>query len=403
LNANTWENNRLGVSPTWYNRHQSTASLGGPIFKNKTFFFAVYDRQDQVQKQSTDSVVLTPLARQGIFRFFPGVNNGNADITPSGSGATRVVPVVDKSGNPLSQAQTGATGPLQSFSVFGDALNPGDPVRRGMDPTGYITKIINAMPLPNAFDGAPAIPAVAGVSVDGLNTGVIRWVRRTVGGSAGGNGGVIEAYNRKQINLRIDHNFNPNHRLSGTWVRESHYTDNNDLSPWPTGYNGEIREEPRVWTLNLTSTLTANLLNEFKYGYRVNELHWNPAIETPGVQEKAREFMPVINGYPVYVRPTMFANHVLGSHGDLGHTSPLTTFTNTTSWTRGSHAIKAGIEFRYGHSAGYQPAPVTAPNLGLIPVAVGGAGNVGVTGINLVPGPTTSPMRRTCCCSCPDQ
>jgi hypothetical protein len=387
LNANTWDNNRLGVSPTWYNRHQSTASLGGPIIKNKTFFFALYDRQDQTQKQTIDSVVLTPLARQGIFRFFPGVNNGNADVTPSGAGATRTVPVVDKLGNPLSQGQVGATGPLQSFSVFGDALNPGDPFRRGMDPTGYIAKIIKAMPTPNAYDGANAI---GGVTVDGLNTGVIRFVRRTVGGSAGGNGGVIEAYNRKQINLRVDHNFNQRHRLSGTYVRESHYTDNNDLSPWPTGYNGEIREEPRVRTLNFTSTLTPNLLNEFRYGYRLNKLNWNPAIETEGVKEKAREFMPVINGYPVYIRPVMFPNHVLGSHGTLGHSSPLTTFTDTVSWTHGAHAFKDGIEFRYGRTDGYQPAPVTAPNLGLIPVAVGGAGNVGVTGINLVPGLLTN-------------
>ncbi|HTG73862.1 MAG TPA: carboxypeptidase-like regulatory domain-containing protein, partial [Terriglobia bacterium] len=87
LNANTWDNNRLGIEPTWFNRHQSTVSFGGPIIRNKTFFFALYDRQDQLQKQRTDSVVLTPLARQGIFRFFPGVNNGNADVTPSGTGA----------------------------------------------------------------------------------------------------------------------------------------------------------------------------------------------------------------------------------------------------------------------------------------------------------------------------
>jgi hypothetical protein len=251
-----------------------------------------------------------------------------------------------------------------------------------MDPTGYIAKIINAMPPPNAYDGASAI---GGVSVDGLNTAVHRWVRRTVGPGAGGSGDVIDAYNRNQINVRIDHNFNPKHRLSGTWVRESHYTDNNDLSPWPTGYNGELREEPRVYSLNFTSTLTPNLLNEFRFGYRVNETHWNPAIETPGVKEKAREFMPVINGYPVYLRPVLFPNHVLGSHGTLGHTSPSTVFTDTVSWTHGAHAIKAGGEFRYAHSLGYQPAPVTAPNLGLIPTVVGGPGNVGVTGINRVP------------------
>ena len=101
LNANTWSNNRQGVPPIWYNRHQYTASLGGPIVKNKTFFFGVFDGQNGSQKQNVDTMVLTDLARQGIFRFFPGVNNGNADATVSGSGNTRVAPVVDKPGNPL--------------------------------------------------------------------------------------------------------------------------------------------------------------------------------------------------------------------------------------------------------------------------------------------------------------
>jgi hypothetical protein len=45
LNANSWANNRQGVTPTWYNRHQYTASLGGPIIRNKTFFFGLFDGQ----------------------------------------------------------------------------------------------------------------------------------------------------------------------------------------------------------------------------------------------------------------------------------------------------------------------------------------------------------------------
>jgi hypothetical protein len=49
LNAASWNDNRLGQTPLWYNRHQTTESLGGPIFKNKTFFFALYDRNDQLQ------------------------------------------------------------------------------------------------------------------------------------------------------------------------------------------------------------------------------------------------------------------------------------------------------------------------------------------------------------------
>src|SRR6185295_3392427 len=117
-------------------------------------------------------------ARQGIFRFFPGVNNGNADVTPTGSGNTRVSPVVDRAGNPLDWTQIpGATGPMRSFSVFGDAVNPGDPFRTRMDPTGFMTKLLQKMPLPNAYNGAASI---GGIPVDGLNTGVHRWVRRTV-------------------------------------------------------------------------------------------------------------------------------------------------------------------------------------------------------------------------------
>jgi hypothetical protein len=395
LNAAAWADNRLGTNPIWYNRQQSTASLGGPIFKNKTFFFALYDRQDQLQKQSTDSVVMTPTARQGIFRFFPGVNNGNADVIANGSGATRTVPVVDKAGNPLSQTQVGATGPLTSFNVFGDALNPGDPNRKAPDSTGYIAKLMNSMPMPNAYDGATTI---GGVPVDGLNTAVIRWVRRTTGVSPGGTGEVIDAYNRKQINIKIDHNFSQKHRLSGTWVKESHYSNNNDTAPWPTGVPGEIREDPTVRTLNFTSTLTANLLNEARYAYRSTSLQWTSAIETPGVKDKALGFLPVINGYPVYIRPALFPNHVLGSSGDFGNTSPLTTYSDTLSWTHGAHAFKGGIEFRYAYTAGYQPTPVTTPTLGLIPTVCGqvgcsataSVGNVAVAGVDKVAGMLTN-------------
>src|SRR3989454_1899996 len=201
LDANTWSNNRQRVAPLWYNRPQYTATLGGPIIRNKTFFFGMFDGQDGSQKENVDAVILTDTARQGIFRFFPGVNNGHAEVTPSGSGTSRIAPVVDRAGNALDWTQIqGATGPIQSFSVFGDALNPGDPFRRQIDRTGNITKLLGYMPRANAFYGG-----------DGLNTAIHRWVRRTVAGPAGGTGQTVDAFRRKQFNIKIDHNFNPNH------------------------------------------------------------------------------------------------------------------------------------------------------------------------------------------------
>src|SRR5207247_2717138 len=304
LDANTWLNNRQHVAPLWYNRPQYTAYLGGPIIKNKTFFFGMFDAQDGSQKEVVNTVVLTDLARQGIFRFFPGVNNGNADATLSGAGNTRFAPVVDKSGNPLSLSQIpGATVPLQSFNVFGDAMNPGDPFRTRMDPSGFMTKLIGFMPHANAFDGPGTI---GGISVDGLNTAVHRWTRRTIAGPAGGTGENVDAYRRKQYNVKIDHHFNQNHTLTGTFIHESHYTDNNLVQFWPTGWGGEISEYPKVMTAQLTSTLTPTLLNEFKWGRRVTTLYWDPAYHSSTHAKEAMDFMTKINGIQIHQIPVLF-------------------------------------------------------------------------------------------------
>src|SRR5215813_1476013 len=58
LDANSWSNNRQGITPFWYNKQQYTASLGGPIVKNKTFFFGLVDGQDGAQRETVSSTVL---------------------------------------------------------------------------------------------------------------------------------------------------------------------------------------------------------------------------------------------------------------------------------------------------------------------------------------------------------
>jgi Carboxypeptidase regulatory-like domain len=383
FNANTWANNRQGIAPTWYNRHQYTATLGGPIIRNKTFFFGFFDGQKGLQKQSVDAVVLTDPARQGIFRFFPGVNNGNADATPSGSGNTRVAPVVDRLGNPLDWTRiSGATGPMQSFNVFGDALNPGDPLRRQMDPTVFMQKLLTYMPRANAFDGPSTVMnTVTSVPVDGLNTAIHRWTRRTVAATAG-TGENPDAFRRHQYSIKIDHNFNSHHKLTGNWTEEHRYSDNNALSAWPTGWNGELITDPSVKTIQLTSTLSPTILNEFRFGRRVTTLHSIPAYHASTNGKEAWDFMTVINNIPVMQHPTLFQDHVIACSGycaDFGNKSPLSTYTETLSWTKGAHALKVGAEFRYASTFGW------APNV-IIPHAYGGQGDVSVKGIDTVPG-----------------
>src|SRR5262249_5375665 len=77
LHANTWANNRNGIQPDWLNRHQATVSYGGPIIRNKTFFFVLYDQQIERRRDTQSLTVLTDCARNGVFRYWENWANGN--------------------------------------------------------------------------------------------------------------------------------------------------------------------------------------------------------------------------------------------------------------------------------------------------------------------------------------
>ncbi|MGH9657592.1 MAG: carboxypeptidase regulatory-like domain-containing protein, partial [Bryobacteraceae bacterium] len=111
LTANNFFNNARGhdavtgqpVSPRdVLIRNQYGGRLGGPIRRNRTFFHGNFDGERQRQRNATTTTVLTPTARRGEYRFFPGALNANA---------IAIVPTVDLQGNPLRPPT--ATGDLQ--------------------------------------------------------------------------------------------------------------------------------------------------------------------------------------------------------------------------------------------------------------------------------------------------
>jgi len=112
LNPNTWNNNNdldpntrawRPTAPNWQNINQGTISAGGPIVKNKTFFFALWDMNFNRGRANTYAAVLTPCARNGVFRYFDGWNNGSFGTTTT-MGATPTISVVDLLGNPVAPA-----------------------------------------------------------------------------------------------------------------------------------------------------------------------------------------------------------------------------------------------------------------------------------------------------------
>ena len=112
LNANTWDNNRQTVNgvwtptvPDWRNLNQFTVSGGGPIIKNKTFFFVLYDQTISNTRQVQLNSVLTNEARNGIFRFWEGWVPDSADPANNPASypvaAESTVQSVDDAGRPL--------------------------------------------------------------------------------------------------------------------------------------------------------------------------------------------------------------------------------------------------------------------------------------------------------------
>ena len=352
FDSNTWFGNRNGTGKNYQNRNQLGARLGGPIVKNKTFFFALVEGQRYQIKENVIGNVLTAQARQGIFRYFPGVQNANAAAN---------VPTADDFGNPVRPAA--ATGPLQAVSVFGR-----DPLRPGYDPSGWVKTVLSKMPQPNYFRNG-----------DGLNTAGIQWLRSTSG--LNNTNGTGQDGNRNNYNFRIDHNLNSNHKIffSGSVEHNWSHTATAGLPNWPDGFFGLVDTNPRVYTGSLVSTLSTSIVNELRVGYRKSNFAGFASFDRPdSVGDEARKYIPVSNGVPFVPKPVLFPENFI-TNPNFGSTrgavSPLWTYADTLSWTRGTHALKFGGEVRFSSSNGFT-------RMDLEPRAFFGAGGNPIQGID---------------------
>src|SRR5215467_7541924 len=82
LNAQNYFQNLQGAAKNYANRNQFGGRAGGPIIKNKAVFFVLTDDQRYMGKVTQGTLVLTQLARQGIFRYMNnGQRNGGTSAT----------------------------------------------------------------------------------------------------------------------------------------------------------------------------------------------------------------------------------------------------------------------------------------------------------------------------------
>src|SRR5262245_26993394 len=358
LASQGWFQNLVGAQKTFNNRNQFGGRLGGPIKQNKAFFFILIDEQRYVEKQNVVSTVLTGPARQGIFRYLTeGSTAANGGTSRRNGNAFSTIPSVDLNGNTLAaNPANGAPLFVNSFNLFSDVR---DPNRTRIDPVWVGPQYLARMPLPNDYTVG-----------DGLNTAGYRWLRRHPGSDS--STGNDPNTNRDHLSARFDYQINTKNKLTYTMSREEDWgvTGQTGLPDFPKGYFGEIRRYPDVYTASRTSTISATVLNEARWGLKRDSwFGWSPfdvgccvrgAAETDiaASSKEALSTFPQLKGKMFYTQLGTVGGVALGNYAPFDRAgasprfnpSPLMQFADTLSWIKSKHSFQAGFEWTHSGS-----------------------------------------------------
>ncbi|HEX4424434.1 MAG TPA: TonB-dependent receptor [Terriglobales bacterium] len=321
LNANDFFSNRDGVPRGGGTHDQYGFSVGGPIFKGKTFFLFDMEKQRNISKNLVQARVPTPLEREGNFtQTITQDNDGNA--TP-----VKLFNPFDVDTDPTHAA------------TFGDrAMFPVDPVTGSTEviPTALMSPVwlqLNAM---NAFP-LPTGP---------INSSNVNFTKP-----------VTETTPTLQFDVKIDHQLTNNVHLSGRYSQNSTH----DTSPGLFFDGSETHVTTRNIALEHTWSIRPNLLLTSRFGlerYYQNETPQTIDPTTFGFQPILAEANNIMKMTEVNVDNY---SSLMGGQCCIntinGHTQYV--YSSSLNWVKGNHVLKFGGEQRLFFNNFFQPDDAT--------------------------------------------
>lgn len=272
LDANDWFANSQGTPIQPLRRNQFGGTFGGPIRKNKTFFFFDYDGQRVRQFYSNGGAVPTLCERGDAACPVNGQALGNFEEVCTQQGGTFGTGTDPNTGNTFSNV-------CQSGGVLISSGQLWDPYSgQSGGPNGHFATRQTPIPFNNlsAFTTA-GLPGGPGNLIDPLSAKLfLLFAKPNLSTSnptfEGGNNfsftGVTPSTDNT-FDIKIDHHFNDRNLIS---VK---YSQDNNSGNTPNCYgnfadpcsvSGPTRSHTYLLAVNYTRTFSSNLLNNFTYG-----------------------------------------------------------------------------------------------------------------------------------------
>jgi hypothetical protein len=298
LSANDWFNKQSQALEHIPNqagkliRNTFGVAVGGPILKDKLFFFGNYESQRTAENQQITTTVPTAALRSGILQYTTGDATGSNVVGQVGTGTYLAQ---------LTPAQ---------FAVLDPNCTASCPWGHGVDPN--VIALANQFPLPNTPGG------------DTYNTSGFTW----------------SAPNPTNLNtgiIRLDYVISQKHRL----FFRGDLQDDKQLSPpaFPTfgapGYFSPVAQPPsdihsdgtKGFAIGETWMISNNLINNVRFGYTRQSY----SDQGPG---KTAYTTPTAIGLPFSTARTQII------------LVPFYNLIDDLTWTKNSHNFQFGVNYR---------------------------------------------------------
>ena len=260
LNANPYcftESEGVSCDKPQFNQNQFGGTFGGPIKKDRTFFFASYEGR-RIREGIRSQLVFVPTVAER-----PSASQPYSDFS-----AESVFPGTLSSAYPLLQrpgcaaainAQTQGQATLQDGAAYGATYDPLNPNVRLT--TGIFTDVVNNR------DNIIPLACLDPTAVD-----LLTYIPTPLTGSGALVTTPVQPERGDQFTVRFDHRINGAQSLSIYY----YFQDNHLISPFAVfeaagasvpGFGSIVNERLQQWNITHTWTLSNTTVNEFRFNY----------------------------------------------------------------------------------------------------------------------------------------